>query len=193
MSARTLVRPSARRARAKATRADLDALPDQVVLRELLEGEIFVNPSPTPRHQMVLSNLADAVRAHVRVRRLGVAVQAPLDVVFDEHNVAQPDLLFVPARRARKLATAKVVDVSPDLVVEVLSPSTQSRDRSRKLTIYQQHGVKHYWILDPEERSLEEYVRRRGSFQLAAHLLGDATFEPTVFPGLVIDLDQVWV
>ena len=193
MSARTLIRPAARPARGRATRADLDALQDDVVLRELIEGEIVVNPAPTPRHQMVLCNLADLVRAHVRAERLGVALVAPLDVVFDERNVTQPDLLFVPAKRALKLARARAVEVAPDLVVEILSPSTQSRDRSKKLTIYQRHGVRHYWLLDPEERALEEYVRRRGRFSLAADLAGDAPFEPAAFPGLVIDLGQVWV
>lgn len=171
------------------TRGDLQALPDDGKRRELLGGELVESPSPNSRHQRVVAGIFVALRALAEAGA-GEAFVAPLDVVLDEATVVQPDVFFVSARRRR--IVREVCEGAPDLVVEVTSPSTQAVDRGAKLTAYQQAGVKHYWVADPEARTLEEYVLGRRGYALRARVEGPAALAPALFPGESIDLGAVW-
>jgi Uma2 family endonuclease len=112
-------------------------------------------------------------------------------VVLQRDTVAVPDAVFVAARNAR-IVEREGVFGSPDLIVEVLSPSTARIDRTRKSRLYARAGVKHYWLLDPDEKTLVAYVLSRGKYQLDAALDSSDTFEPALFPGLRIDLAEVF-
>lgn len=164
---------------------------DEEVRRQLLEGELHLTPSPNLSHQLIVGSVYRALFAHASERDLGVVLIAPFDVVLDEHNVVQPDVLFV-AKARRRVLTQRGVQGAPDLVVEVLSPSNAELDRTAKLTIYQRQGVAHYWLLDPATRLLEELVLEPTGYVMRGRLQGDVPFRPAIFPELTLDLSTIW-
>jgi len=120
---------------------------------ELIEGEIFVTPSPTPFHQLAVLRLAAMLDRAIVESGLGVAMPAPLDVFFERHSILQPDLVILVGDRAEMFERG-TIDGPPSLVMEILSPSTQGRDRGIKQNLYARHGVPEYWIVDVESKSV---------------------------------------
>lgn len=172
------------------TYADYAALPDDGHRYQLLEGELIVNPSPTRWHQEVLSRLFQKMSLHVQERQLGAIYFAPLDVVLNDHNVLQPDILFVSAQR-RDILTDPNIQGAPDLCVEVLSPGTERIDRLRKLELYARFGVAHYWIVDTAARTIEEYVLQGDVYRVRSKAENDEPFRPALFPGFEFLLSTV--
>jgi Uma2 family endonuclease len=116
---------------------------------ELIDGEHFMTPAPNLRHQQISGNLHIALGTHLREHRVGRVFAAPTDVVLSNHDVVEPDLVYVSNARAEILTKANVRG-APDLVVEILSDSTRKRDETLKLRGYEKFGVDEYWIVDPE-------------------------------------------
>ena len=158
---------------------------------QLLDGEMVLAPSPTRRHQTILRQLSTALHGFVAESSLGQVWFAPLDVVLSDYDVAQPDLLFVSNDRAG-IVTEANVQGAPDLVVEVLSPSSVQYDRGYKLTLYGRSGVREYWIVDPDEETVEVYAAGdQGLVHRATHRRGDALTSP-LLAGLAVDLEEVF-
>jgi len=120
---------------------------------QLLDGELILAPSPTSRHQTILRELSATLHRFVTENWLGQVWFAPLDVVLSDYDVAQPDLLFVSNARSNVITEANIQG-APDLVAEILSPSSVEYDRGYKRTLYGRHGVREYWIVDPEDQTL---------------------------------------
>jgi Uma2 family endonuclease len=139
---------------------DLLLLPEDGKRHELIDGEHFVSPSPTPRHQGVSMNLVRILSAHVHATRCGTLFSAPLDVVLSPHDVVEPDILFVAAGR-RHVIGERGLEAAPDLAIEILSPASRRIDAVLKRHLYEKHGVAEYWIVDPETKAVE-VLRRRG-------------------------------
>lgn len=112
-------------------------------------------------------------------------------MVLDPETGVQPDLVYVAQARAG-IISERGIEGAPDLVVEVLSPSTRARDLGIKLRRYARAGIPHYWVVDPLARTLVAHERHAGAYMAAAPLEGSATFRPTLFPGLEIPLDPLW-
>ena len=158
--------------------------------RELIEGEFYVVPAPNVRHQAISRNLGLRLWELVRSHGLGQVFLAPTDVVLSPESVVQPDILFVSNER-RGIITEANVSGAPDLVVEILSPSTAERDRELKLTLYARYGVREYWIVDPDDETVE--VMELGSEGAAGVRRYDAgTVESVLFPRLSIALDDIF-
>ncbi len=118
---------------------------------ELIEGEVYEMPAPNFLHQEVLFRLAIRLRTYAEERALGTVVIAPIDVVFDEETVLKPDAVYVSD-------LSKIGNYgSPDLVVEVVSPSTFKRDFVDKTRLYERFGVKEYWLVFPLEKTIMVY------------------------------------
>ncbi|MGQ9532936.1 MAG: Uma2 family endonuclease [Desulfotomaculales bacterium] len=166
-------------------------LPDDGRRYEILEGVLEVTPSPTTAHQRVVRNLFSALHAHVQRHGLGEVLFAPLDVVLSRFSVTQPDLLYVCSARSEILTEAHVAG-APDLVVEVVSPSTSSLDRVTKAQVYARYGIPHYWVVDPAAKTVEEFRIQRGIYLLVRRWEGREIFAPALFPGLEIDLTVVF-
>lgn len=132
---------------------DLLQLPEDCNRYELFEGELSVTAAPNDHHQDVVGNLYVILRPHVRARRLGRLFVAPIHVKFSDVSVVEPDLVFV--RRENLGITQGLIVGVPDLVVEVLSPSTGNRDRRTKRAIYARTAVPSYWIVDPDAETIE--------------------------------------
>ena len=130
------------------------------------------------------------LRMFIAENELGRTWVAPLDVVLSNYDVAQPDILFVSNER-RGIITEANVSGAPDLVVEILSPSTAERDRELKLTLYARYGVREYWIVDPDDETVE--VMELGAEGAAGVRRYDAgTVESVLFPRLSIALDDIF-
>ncbi len=155
----------------KFTYEDYKNLPESETRRyELLEGELVMVPAPSWFHQSISATLFRSLDSHMRARGLGEVRFAPLDVVLSEHDVVQPDLMFISKARL-KIVREGVVRGAPDLVVEILSPATSQRDRTYKRTLYARYGVKEYWLVDPDAQTIEvltlgaEGYRRAGLYE----------------------------
>lgn len=150
-----------------AARASFDALPEDGVRREFIDGRIIVSPSPLVLHQTVVGGLYRALYGG-RPDRAWQVLTGPIDV-FLGPDVLVPDLVVV-----RRGATERDgIHVAPELVVEVRSPSTGRRDETVKLAIYERAGVACYWLVDPDVPSLTVLELRDGRFVQTAHAVGD--------------------
>lgn len=170
---------------------DVRALPDDGRRYEVLAGDLFVSPSPIPVHQTVILNLTTMLHHHVRKHRLGWVFFAPLDVLLSDHDIVQPDLIFV-SRARRSIIKDKNIKGIPNLLIEILSPSLGRRDTRDKRRIYAQCRVPFYWILDPARKTLLELRLETDRYAAEANLRGGAPFKPLLFPRLTIPLSEVW-
>lgn len=120
---------------------------------ELIDGSVYVTPSPNRRHQVIVRNLVFLLDAYVRKNRLGVVLFAPLDVRFRVTRVVQPDVLVIPPSERERTA----FPISLLLAAEVLSPSSARIDRIVKRPVYQDANVSEYWIIDDDARLVERW------------------------------------
>jgi Uma2 family endonuclease len=164
------------------TYPELRLMPDDGKRYELIDGEVFVTPSPSEKHQRVLGNLFLSISNHVKTKNRGRVYIAPFDVVFGEKTALQPDLLFVSAGRLGIIGPEYVLG-APDLVVEVLSPYRQSYDRVTKLEQYALHGVTEYWVVDPIAESVEIYVLVGSRYELKGAFAGGDGLQSPLLPG----------
>jgi len=170
---------------------DYLAITDEYPRYELLEGELIEMVSPTSRHQIVSANLFSLLDAHCRAHDLGRILAAPIDVVLSRKVVVQPDILFISKARKAELIGERIMG-APDLVIEILSPATSARDLNQKRKLYARHGVKEYWIVDPDDETTE-VQRLQGSIfsTMAIFEKGQSLTSPT-FEGLAVEIDRVF-
>jgi len=171
--------------------SDIWDSPDDSLRYEVIDGDLFMTPAPSWQHQSALMRLSLLVGAWVYGHALGSVVQAPTGVVLDEEDGVQPDLVYVSRERAH-LISERGVEGAPDLVVEVLSPSTESRDRGVKMRRYAAAGVPHYWLLDLRAKALEAYALGANGYDEAGIFGPGTVFRPALFPGLEIPIDTLW-
>lgn len=169
---------------------DYCLLPDNGRRYEIIDGDLFATPSPLWRHQDVLTNILLHLGTFVKLHDLGKVVPAPMDVVLSFHDVVEPDLIFVSKARA-SVITRKNVQGAPDLLVEILSESTEKIDRTTKLKLYARYGVREYWVVDPETYSVEIYRSAPDGYQLAAQLDSSQTLTSPLFPGFALPLSKL--
>lgn len=174
------------------TKLDYDdycAIPADEKRYELLDGQICVTPAPSPLHQRVSKRLQRLLEAYFEESGQGEVFNAPIDVILTPHDVVQPDLVVVtnPA-----LVSARGIEGAPTLVVEILSPATTAYDRTTKAQRYAALGIPHYWIVDPEARTLECFRRHAATYQLVGSFARDDTLLHPDFSGLRFALAAVW-
>ncbi len=170
---------------------DLQHIPPDRNRYEIVDGELFVTPSPIPLHQRIVGNLFAELRQYVRKKRLGEVFVAPLDVVFTSSTVLEPDLIFVSRSRAHMVGE-KNLSGPPDLAVEVMSESTVQLDREIKPKQYALYGVSEFWLVDPTGRTVEIFRLKEGEYELAAQLgFGEKLTSP-LFPGLGLPVSSLW-
>ncbi len=175
------------------TYEDYVRIPEEPGYRfEVLEGMLIREPSPTTHHQRVVFALSRQLADFFECfDPEGELFMSPLDVTLTSRNVVQPDILFIFGSR-RSIMRPERIDGPCDLVVEVMSPSNRRKDRLRKLEIYRRAGIPHYWLVDPEENTLEAFVLKDERYVLtAAGGPGDMFAHPD-FPGLDLDLIKVF-
>jgi Uma2 family endonuclease len=177
--------------RAVLTYRDYAALPDDGRRYELHEGELSVTPAPGTRHQRVIGAMYVLLRAHVEAHRLGEVFLSPVDCILSDITVLEPDLVYLDPTRAY-LVSERAIEGPPTLVVEVLSPSTTTIDRSRKRELYTRYGVPYYWIVDPVAGAIEAYGLAEGRYALLARVSGTEPVSLSPFPDLAFVPATLW-
>ncbi len=158
--------------------------------RELIEGEFYVVPAPTPHHQRVSARLQHALHDFVAANRLGEVFDAPIDVVLSEENVVQPDLIFVARDRAAIVRETHVAG-APDLVVEIVSPGTAERDRETKRRLYFKYGVREYWLADPGAGTIEVLIPGEADFATHRVFPRGTSLSSPLFPGFSLSVEDI--
>ncbi len=174
----------------KLTYEDYARLPEEPGFRyEVIDGVLLRDPSPSFHHQRVTRRLQRILEDYFdEVDPKGEVFNAPLDLTLTRHSVVQPDLFYLPGDRP---ARYDPIDIVPELVVEVLSPSTSRKDRVLKLNHYQSSGVRHYWILDPHDCFIEAYELRDEHY-VSIVRSDKGAFSHTGFPGLNFDIEMLF-
>ena len=168
---------------------DYLAFPDDGVRHEIIAGRHYVSAAPYLDHQRISRRIQFQLYEQIELPGRGEVFNAPTAVQLSDHDVVEPDLLVVLAERDSYLSARKV-EGPPDLVVEILSPSSERRDRELKLRLYERAGVGEYWIVDPLARQVVKYVRRETLLEPAGSFGEQVAFDG--LPGVVVDLGPVW-
>jgi Uma2 family endonuclease len=171
----------------KLTYSDYARIPDDGKRYEVLEGGLLVTPAPNIPHQRASKRLLRQLEDYFEPRGLGEVFDAPVDVILSDHDIVQPDLVVAPPERISKRA----IEGPPMLVVEILSPSTERTDRISKGRRYAALGVPHYWLADPDRRTLECWRKEGEAYALVVRGAEGALAHPD-WPGLVLDLDALF-
>ena len=174
----------------KFTYEDYRNTPDDVRY-ELLDGELIMVPAPNMAHQGISTILLRLIDTLVYLRKLGKVFHAPTDVVFSDTDTVQPDLIFVSNERSH-IITEDNIRGAPDLVIEILSPSTAGRDRTFKRTLYERNGVKEYWMVDPSARNITVLLLGQDGYELAGIYGEGQTLTSPTLPGFSLNLDDIF-
>lgn len=172
----------------KLTYEDYCLLPDDGRRHEILDGEHYVNPAPNTKHQTATGNLFNALFTHAKAHRLGRVFVAPYDVVLSEFDVVEPDILFVSNERKHLIGKANLTG-APDLVIEVMSPSSRRYDEVVKLKRYDAMGVGEYWIVDPDAETVALYRRRGRNF---VRVTFDEYVTTPLLPGFTLRIADIF-
>ena len=168
------------------TYEDYLKLPDDERRFEIIEGVLYVTNAPSFDHQYTVMETAHRIKLFVDEHKLGFVLSAPFEVHLSEHTrPVLPDILFIKTERGPR-AEAGYFEGPPDLVVEVLSPSTRRTDQVVKFSAYEQAGVPEYWIVDPKPRSVQVFVLSGQEYALRGDYLGEETIKSAVLAGLQI-------
>jgi len=157
---------------------------------ELWDGALIMPPSPSYAHQTTADRFHDLLKAWVRPRRLGRTAIAPLDMVLSPHRATQPDVLFVASARLEILTDR--VRGAADLVAEVISPESRRRDRIDKRDLYEQHGIKEYWLIDPEAQTVEVLFLEREGYALVGRWRPGERAKSRLLKGFTVDVTQLF-
>ena len=158
---------------------------------ELLDGELIMVSSPNIPHQRTEMELAFRVIGFVKRHDLGVVLFAPTDVILSDTDVVQPDLLFI-SRERMHIISHNAIHGAPDLVVEILSPSTARRDLTYKRRLYAKHGVKEYWQVNIDERRVTVLSLGDNDYEVAAIYGSGETLTSPVLPGFALAVDEIF-
>ena len=170
------------------TYADYVAIPYDGLRHEIIDGDPFMNPAPNLYHQHVSRHLQLQLLLKIELAGLGVVINAPVDLQLSEHDIVQPDLVFVSLAK-RWIITPTRIKGIPDLVVEILSPSNSKHDTKLKRTLYERCGVPEYWIVFPEDHQFLQLVLVDGVYR---ETLCDSEVLMAIEPHTQVDLKKVW-
>ena len=177
--------------RIRLTYQDYLDMPEDGNRYEILEGELAVTPSPTLHHQF------SSGRLHLLINRWveqagGLVFYAPVTVYLAEDTILEPDLFWISRESFARKSDGKILRGAPDLVVEILSPGTQSRDRGAKQQLYARHGVKEYWLVDPMKRNVDIFTLQDSALVPHASGSGDAPLASSLDSGLIVTPSQLF-
>lgn len=166
--------------------------PDDGLRHEIIEGAHYVTPTPVIRHQRILLRLSYLLQSHLESHPIGEILFAPVTVLLSEFNVFEPDLLYLSNERRAQL-TPRNLQGAPDVVVEILSPSTRSRDLRLKRDVYERSGVAEYWVIDPDKDVVDVFRRpAAGTFADAIRFERTSTLTTPCLPELQVPLDKLF-
>ena len=140
-----------------------ESLPEGT-LCQLVNNKLIMSPAPNVLHQELLNEINIEVSNFLRKSKIGKILIAPIDVHFSKQNILQPDILFIKNENLHKIKTSGLFG-APDLIIEILSPSTSNLDVGEKKLIYEKHGVQEYFIVDPATKSVDSFFLRDKKYE----------------------------
>jgi Uma2 family endonuclease len=159
---------------------------------QLINGDLIMSPSPLLLHQLIIGKLYLLISNNLEQSKIGgLVVLSPMDVRLDEENIFQPDLLYISEEKKAELIGDRI-NGAPDLIIEILSPSTAYYDLRQKKDFYEQYGVKEYLIIDPIKKDAEVYILVNQEFQLHQKEKQNGSITLTTLPTLQIDLQKLF-
>ncbi|MGB7414483.1 MAG: Uma2 family endonuclease, partial [Thermosynechococcaceae cyanobacterium] len=175
---------------------DLEVMPDDWGWKryEIIDGELFVTHAPHLNHQNAGGNLHVALANWSEQTQLGKVFETP-GVIFSVHDAVIPDVVWVSHERlASGVDDAGHFTVAPELMIEVLSPGerNEQRDKKAKLKLYSVHGVREYWIVSWQQKSIEVYRRQNTQLQLVTTLLAEDTLTSPLLPEFNLPIAQIF-
>jgi Uma2 family endonuclease len=165
------------------------ALPDDGKRYEIVNGVLYMSPSPSWPHQEIIGRFFRYLSSYVESTGLGGVFMAPLDVELSPYNTFQPDVVVLFKKSRMKLQRRHIVG-PPELVVEIVSPGSQMHDRHRKIVAYARGGIPEYWIADPDARTVEVLVLEGGEYHSQGVYEGKAILPSVIVPGLTVHVEQ---
>ena len=164
---------------------------DEGEIYEIIEGDLLMSPpAPASSHQFVSRDLEYLLFQYVKRQALGEVIYAPIDVALDDKNVVQPDILFISNENLGIIQEKGIIGV-PDVVMEILSPSSIQRDRYQKRELYEKFKVKEYWIVDIASKSIEVLSLKHDKYELYSFAVENGVVKSSVIKGFEIELSNV--
>jgi Uma2 family endonuclease len=165
-------------------------MPETNQPHELWDGELIMAPAPFFYHQEISLRFYRALFDWVQERGLGKVIASPIDMVLSPHRAVQPDVAFIAKERLQIIQ--RVILGPADLVAEVVSLGGRNRDRIEKRDLYEQHGIKEYWIIDPEPETVEVLALVKGRYELAMRRHAGETVTSLLLPGFEIIVEELF-
>jgi Uma2 family endonuclease len=175
------------------TVAYLETLPDDTNRYELIAGELFVSCAPGLPHQLVLQKLQLALGNYLESNPIGILAPGA-GAVFSDYDSVIPDLVFVTNERWKEIVANDRFNAAPDLVIEVLSPGVQNRNRDlkSKRSLYAKYGVEEYWIIDRDTRVVSVFRQRDHTLEETFALLDGDTLTSSLLPGFALNVGTLF-
>lgn len=175
----------------KFTYSDYLIYPSNGKQLQLIEGDFFMTPAPIIFHQDISINLEAIIYEFVAENNLGKVYDAPTDVVLSEEDVVQPDILFI-AKDRLNIIKEKNIKGAPDLIVEILSFKTKKMDTVIKRKLYAKHGVKEYWIIDPDKKQIEVLLLAGDKYKSERIYKKGQVLKSKIIAGLKVKVEEVF-
>lgn len=159
---------------------------------EIINGEMIQKSAPTPLHQDVSRNLLYILETFNRIHNKGKIFYSPVDVYLDDYNKPQPDLVFVSKERKNIVTNDGIMGI-PDLLVEIISPTSVIRDRIEKKNLYERKAIQEFWLVDPQYAAIEVYTLQNNRYELfSAATILEGEIKSAAFEGLIINLADIF-
>ncbi len=165
---------------------------NDLFIYELINGELMKKQAPKPLHQQVSRRISAAFETFLKEKPVGVFFYSPIDVFFDDYNRSQPDLLFISDDRSFIVDLENGIMGAPDLIVEIISPSSIKMDRFDKKEMYKIFAIKEYWLVDPKNQTVEIYAFQHDDYALHQFLEMEGVVESTIMKGLDMDIKTIF-
>jgi Uma2 family endonuclease len=164
-------------------------LPEET-FAEIINSEIYMSPTPNSKHQEISGELEFLLMLFIKKNKAGKIFHAPMDVILDKHNVVQPDILFI-ANENIKIITRKCIEGVPNLVIEIISPSSYYRSQVEKKDLYERFGVKEYWIIDPANKVIEIFTLQESKYVLHAFIAEEGKVSSALLQGFEVSIHDI--
>ncbi|MCB1180254.1 MAG: Uma2 family endonuclease [Leptospiraceae bacterium] len=158
---------------------------------QLISGELVEMTSPNTKHQSIILNIVFYLQSYLRKSNIGKLFISPMDVIFQDGDVYQPDIFFISDQNKNIIEETKINGI-PDFIVEVLSPSNAYYDLIVKKKVYEKCGVKEYWIIDPIQNTLDLFVLQNQKFQHKIQIENKGKIPSEIFPDLELELESLF-
>jgi Uma2 family endonuclease len=166
-------------------------LPEDGNRYEVINGELIMVAAPNTGHQIISAYIEVELYNFVKTKQLGQVLDAPIDVILSESNVVQPDILFI-SKENSSIITEKNIAGAPDLIIEIISPSSAYYDLLEKKELYAVHGVREYWIVEPKKQWIEVYINQNRKFELDQRVEQTGVIKSCVVNGWSLELVNVF-